>query len=60
MYYVRRYAVFARYVLLGVDIDLDKLQLSWLALFLGETLEDGGNHFAGAAPVSVEVDYGVC
>lgn len=56
---IRRHAVLAGYLLLGIDIDLDKLHPSWFCFLLGEVLEDRRNRLAGPAPVSIEVDNGV-
>lgn len=54
--HIRRDAIFARDILLRININLHKLQLSRLRLLLCEAREDGRNGFTRAAPIGVKVD----
>lgn len=53
---VRRNAIVARDLPLGIDVDFAEDDLAGLVLCAGELLEDGRDDLARAAPVSVEVD----
>lgn len=45
--------------LLHIDINLEKHEPAWRRVRGGKLLENGGDSFARAAPVCVEVDNGV-
>lgn len=53
--YVRRYAILLRYLLLRIDVDLDKLQFPRLCFLLSERLENRRDSLARPAPIGVEV-----